>query len=103
MVDTNVWVSALLNRNGTPAQIRLHLSSLDLYTSEEILAELARVLHYDRIKQRYRLADETVDAYLAAIRSESTVIEVTLQASAVERIPPTTSFLPAQSKSRPTT
>lgn len=87
VIDTNVWVSALINPNGTPAKIIQHPTVFDLLTSLAILAELARVLHYDRIKKRYQLDDAVIDDYLRAVRLDSLMIDVTQQVSAVERDP----------------
>lgn len=58
VVDTNVFVSALISPRGTPAQILAHEFPFELITSEEILGELNRVLHYDRIQKRYNLNEE---------------------------------------------
>lgn len=87
VVDTNVWVSALINPNGTPAKIVNHPIPFDLLTSAAILAELERVLHYDRIKKRYQLTDAAITDYLLTVRLDSEVIDVTQQVNAVERDP----------------
>jgi hypothetical protein len=87
VVDTNVWVSALISPNGTPARIINHPAAFDLLTSAAILAELERVLHNDRIKRRYELTDEGIGAYLVTVRLDSEMVDVTQQVSAVERDP----------------
>jgi putative PIN family toxin of toxin-antitoxin system len=87
VVDTNVWVSALINPNGTPSKIVNHPIPFDLVTSAAILAELERVLHYDRIKKRYQLTDAAISAYLLTVRLDSEVVDVTQQVNAVERYP----------------
>ena len=86
VIDTNVWVSALINPNGTPARIINHPAACDLLTSTAILTELERVLHNDRIQKRYQLTDEMFSAYLLTVRLDSELIEVTQQVNAVERI-----------------
>jgi putative PIN family toxin of toxin-antitoxin system len=87
VIDTNVWVSALINPNGTPARIINHPAAFDLLTSTAILTELERVLHYDRIQKRYQLTDEMISAYLLTVRLDSELVEVTQQVNAVERDP----------------
>jgi len=77
VVDTNVFVSALISSKGTPAQLLAHESPFELVTSEEILTELNRVLHYDRIQKRYNLNEEVIRGYLSTIREDSQVVEVT--------------------------
>ncbi len=76
VVDTNVLVSALISPNGVSAQLLLHAGVFQLLTSEAILAELARVLHYDRIQRGYKLNEVLIQAYLDTIRADSRVIEV---------------------------
>jgi putative PIN family toxin of toxin-antitoxin system len=87
VIDTNVWVSALINPNGTPARITNHPAAFDLLTAPGILTELERVLRYDRIQKRYQLTDEMISAYLLTVRFESELVKVTQQVNAVERDP----------------
>lgn len=51
VVDTNVWVSAVLNRSGSPALVLAALKTrrFALLTSEPLLAELAEILTRPRI------------------------------------------------------
>jgi putative PIN family toxin of toxin-antitoxin system len=87
VIDTNVWVSALINPNGTPAKIIHYPATFEVLTSPAILGELERVLHYDRIKKRYHLTDAVINAYLDAVRLDSLRIDVTQQVNAVARDP----------------
>lgn len=93
VIDTNVWVSALISPNGTPAKIINHPAEFDLLISLAILIELERVLHYDRIQKRYRLTEEMIGAYLLTVRLDSELVVVTQQVSAVERDPDDNSVL----------
>jgi putative PIN family toxin of toxin-antitoxin system len=93
VVDTNVFVSALISPRGTPAQLLAHEFPFELITSEEILAELNRVLHYDRIQKRYNLNEEIISGYLSTIREDSQVIEVTGQVTVIEKDPSDNKFL----------
>ena len=70
-----------------------HSAAFDLLTSTAILAELERVLHYDRIQKRYHLTDEMISAYLLTVRLDSELVEVTQQINAVERDPDDNSVL----------
>ena len=49
VLDTNIWVSALISPTGTPAALLRKLGGHILITSEEILEEVRRVLGYNRI------------------------------------------------------
>lgn len=93
VVDTNILVSALISPDGVSAQLLLHEGAFQLLTSEAILAEVARVLHYDRIQRRYGLNEALIQSYLAAIRSDSEVIEVTDPVQGVSADPDDDKFL----------
>jgi uncharacterized protein len=93
VIDTNVFVSALIRPGSVPAQILSHPAPFMLVTSEKILAELARVLRYDRIQKRYNLNPEMIDEYIRNIRFDSEVIQVTRSASGVAEDPDDDKFL----------
>lgn len=62
VIDTNVWVSGLINRTGTPARVldayREHQFTVVL--SEPLLHELAEVLRRPKIANKYGVTDEDV-------------------------------------------
>lgn len=60
VVDTSVWVSAVLTRTGPPARIRRAFEDgrFTGVTSEPLLDELAGVLARPRLVSRYRLTPE---------------------------------------------
>jgi uncharacterized protein len=91
--DTNVLVSALIRPRGIPAQILTHRADFDLLTSREILAELERVLHYDRIQKKYELSEETITEYVVSIWDDSTIVEVTKPVTNVSPDPDDDKFL----------
>jgi uncharacterized protein len=69
VLDTSILVGAFLRQSGVNARI-LHSGrqSYDLYLSEEILEEMARVLFtYERIRKRYHYSDEEAREYLEAL------------------------------------
>ncbi len=93
VVDTNVLVSALIKPSGAPAQLLSYDGSFDLVTTEEILAELERVLHYTRIQKRYHLNDGLIAAYVNQVRDASEVIEVESNIKVVEKDPDDDKFV----------
>ena len=93
VLDTNILVSALIVKVGKPAQILEHIDALELLTSEEILAEVARVLHYPRIQKRYRLSDETISTFLERLRAVSTVVTVHTPVKVITADPDDDKFL----------
>lgn len=70
VLDTNVWVSALIAPTGTPATLLDRLQGHVLIASEEMLDEVQRVLDYDRIAKKYNLTPEKVSSYLDNIRQK---------------------------------
>ena len=59
VVDTNVFVSALLSPQGIPSQLFQYweLHYFDVLISKESMAELARVLQYPKVRKGLRSTD----------------------------------------------
>jgi uncharacterized protein len=78
VVDTNVWVSTLLNRSGAPALVLAALKAGDftLLTSEPLLAELAEVLLRPRIARKYGITPDDADELVALLRRRAHVVPV---------------------------
>lgn len=93
VLDANVLVSALTVKVGKPAQILPHLNRLVLLTSEAILAEVERVLHYPRIQRRYQLHDEVITEYLQRLRVVSTIVAVRTSIAVIAADPDDDKFL----------
>jgi putative PIN family toxin of toxin-antitoxin system len=91
--DTNVLVSALIVKKGKPAQILRRLEDFDLLISEEILAEVDRVLHYRRIRKRYPITEEDINTYLQHLRKASTMIPLQGQLKVIQVDPDDDKFL----------
>ncbi len=79
VIDTNVWVSAILNPHGFPAQILTALATgqFTLVTSAALLEELADVLARPRIALRYGVTQADIDDLVALLRQRATVVTVT--------------------------
>jgi uncharacterized protein len=79
VVDTNVWVSALLNRQGYPAQVltALEAEKFDLLVCGPLLDELAEVLSRPRIAQKYGVTQGDVTELIALLRERGTEVTVT--------------------------
>jgi putative PIN family toxin of toxin-antitoxin system len=77
VIDTNIWVSSLLNPFGFPAKLRKAFENRLFIPiiSEIILEELMEVLRRPRIKDKYGLADEEIRDLLILIeeRAESVI------------------------------
>ena len=78
VVDTNVWISALLNPAGAPAAVRIALRQgrFSLVSSDPLLAEVATVLARPRFARRYGITPADVAALVALLRERAEVVPV---------------------------
>lgn len=72
--DTNILVSALISPDGNSAKIGARMSEFVSCTSEIILKELVRVLHYDRVYKKYDLTEALISQYLQKLRKSQLVV-----------------------------
>ncbi len=70
VIDTSVWVSAILNPSGPPARVLNALvnNQFSLVISDPLLAELAEVMTRPRLVQRYNLTPEKTHAVLLVLQ-----------------------------------
>ncbi len=86
VLDTNIFVSALINPHGKPAQILDYVfeNRIRLFVSPSIVEELERVLGYPKLVNRHRLEGEDLKEFVSCLLSitalvkEGPVIEVIL-------------------------
>jgi putative PIN family toxin of toxin-antitoxin system len=78
VVDTNVWVSALLNRSGTPAIVPAALEArrFTLITSEPLPAELAEVLLRPRVARKHWVTADDAGELVALLRRRAVIAPV---------------------------
>lgn len=69
--DTNIFVSALLVKNGKPAQILKNADKYDFFLCVEIIEEIRRVLNYPRLQKKYRFENQIIDSFLAKLIAAS--------------------------------
>ena len=64
LLDTNVWVSALLNPHGTPARVvQAWLDgAIEVVVALPILDEIGEVLRRPRIRKKYRIREAEIAA-----------------------------------------
>lgn len=79
VVDTSVWVSALLNPAGPPAQIlsALQQERFIAVVSEPLLDEIERVLARPRLLQRLALSPTTLVELVSFLRQRGEMAPVT--------------------------
>lgn len=73
VLDTNVWVSALLNPRGAPARLvaAFRDGSLQVVVSAPLLEEIADVLGRPRLSDRYGITSADVTELLSLIEERS--------------------------------
>jgi uncharacterized protein len=79
LLDTNVWVSALLNPHGFPARLRdaWLAGRFDVVVSIPLLEEIADVLTRPRIKTKYGLATEDIEQFLRLLQERALHVTLT--------------------------
>jgi putative PIN family toxin of toxin-antitoxin system len=79
VVDTNVFVSAVISPKSPPATIlrAIRIGHIQLLTSDDIVDEYLRVLGYPRIRKYKHITDEAVRDLAAFLINNTERIEVT--------------------------
>jgi putative PIN family toxin of toxin-antitoxin system len=70
VLDTNQFVSALIRKEGHPAQIlqAWREGKIDIAVSPNLLEEVYEVLNRPRIKRKYHLTTEDIEGYLMLLQ-----------------------------------
>lgn len=79
LVDTNVWVSALINPHGYAAKIKdaWIAGKFQVVVSPALLDELAEVLARPRISNKYKLNDHIINNYISLLETEAVHVNTT--------------------------
>lgn len=77
VVDTNIWVSSLLNPFGFPARLRKSFEEgiFNIVISELMLEELSEVLNRPKIKTKYGISEDDIKELLILIEELLILIE----------------------------
>ena len=73
VIDTNIWISALINPFRYPAKLRKHFENGDFAAviSEPILDEIVDVLSRPKIKDKYEITPEDIRELLTLIEERA--------------------------------
>jgi putative PIN family toxin of toxin-antitoxin system len=76
VIDTNVFVSGLLSRAGSSAQVldAWRNRRFLLVTSTAIIAEIQAVLNYPHIRQKYSLSDEDIHELVVILNQDALLV-----------------------------
>ena len=77
VLDSNVFVSALINPRGKPAQILNYVfeNKIRLFTSPSIIEELERVLSYPKLVKRHGLEKQELKEFVSDLLSILSLVE----------------------------
>lgn len=66
LIDTNVWVSAFINRKGYPAKVKEKFikREFEIIISPPLLKELSDVLRRPRIKDLCKITDKEIELFI---------------------------------------
>ena len=78
MIDTNVWVSAFLNRKGFPARIKDAWvdGEFEVVLSSPLLQEISEVLHRPKIKDKYGLVEDEITQFIELLLRRANLVVV---------------------------
>jgi uncharacterized protein len=78
VIDTSIWVSAVLTPAGPPARIRTALRDerFVLISSEPLFDELAEILERPRFARRYGLTTRAATDLLDFLRERAEIVEI---------------------------
>jgi len=85
--DVNLYVSAAIKKLGRGGEIISRSHEFLVFTSEPILADLARVMHYDHTRRAHKMTDVEIDEYVAYLRSRLLMTPGVLQVKIVHADP----------------
>jgi putative PIN family toxin of toxin-antitoxin system len=76
VLDTNVFISSLLNKTGAPARIlnAWRAGEYLLVTSPPIIDEIKAVLELPRIREKYALTDEDIRQLLDLLEKDTILV-----------------------------
>ena len=78
VIDTNIWVSSLLNPFGFPARLRTSFEDGDfnIVISVSMLEELADVLNRPKIKDKFKIEEEDIAKLLFLIEDRAEDVNI---------------------------
>jgi putative PIN family toxin of toxin-antitoxin system len=81
VIDTNVWVSAFLNRKGFPAQMKDAWvnGEFEIVLSTPLLQEISDVLHRPKIKDKYDISEDEINQFLELLLRRAVLVVISGQ------------------------
>lgn len=95
VLDTNVYISGTILSRGVPYEIleAWRRNEYILVVSEAIIAEVERVLHYPRIRDRYGITDGDVERLITSLQTDALLVAGNYEVQGVSADPDDDKFL----------
>jgi putative PIN family toxin of toxin-antitoxin system len=76
VLDTNVFVSSLLSRQGAPAKVldEWRAGTYLLVTSPSVILEIRRVLKTPRLRKKYRIGEHEIEQLIELLKKEAVIV-----------------------------
>lgn len=86
VLDANIFVSALISRQGNPAKIldKWQKKEIEVVLSAAIIAEIERVTGYERLQKKYHRIREEREGLIDDLKGFATVVEPQKKLSVVQ-------------------
>jgi len=78
VLDTNIFLSGLMLPESQPGKIlsAWRSAAFELVLSEPMLAEIARVLAYPKIRKRIDWSDEEIEHFISLLRFNAEIVNI---------------------------
>lgn len=95
VVDTNLFISGIIILHGNPFELleAWRVREFTLLTSQAICKEVASVLRRPKIKEKYRLSDNTIESLIVSLEEASIEVFTTTELAVKLRDPKDTMVL----------
>lgn len=89
VIDINLFVSGVISKRGNPARLLelWHDRAFLVVISEQMAEEIARVLRYPHIKNKYNLKDEEIEQAAGTIKKFAVVVPDVIKVEVVKDDP----------------
>jgi putative PIN family toxin of toxin-antitoxin system len=78
VIDTNIWISALINGQGAPARLLQTVRDrrIQLILSGPLVSEVDQVVQRQRIRRRIALDDRAIQDFLGTARERAIIVNI---------------------------
>lgn len=87
VLDVNVFVGCAINKDSRGAQILARIGEYISFTTEKILDDLLRVMHYDRIRSKHKMTDDEIVEFIKWVRKQNAVLPGLVEITVVHEDP----------------